>query len=247
MKAIILAAGRGSRMGNTTSEHPKCLTSLSGKELLDWQLEALRGAGIEQIGIVRGYMAEKIMKFGCHYFENCRWSETNMVMSLCCAEEWLIKDECIVSYSDIVYPTDTITQISTTEGDIVICYNTEWLKLWEKRFIDPLSDAETFQVDQNGILLEIGGKANSIDEIKGQYMGLLKFSPKGWEIVRKKIDEISMEKLQKLDVTTLLKELINSKVIIKTVPIKGKWLEIDSESDLKLHEKKFAKDGEPYI
>ena len=55
MKAIILAAGRGSRMGGATAERPKCLVELSGRPLLDWQIHALRQGGIEDIAIVRGF------------------------------------------------------------------------------------------------------------------------------------------------------------------------------------------------
>ena len=42
MKAIILAAGRGSRMKNLTDEKPKCLIELHGKALLDWQIQAIK-------------------------------------------------------------------------------------------------------------------------------------------------------------------------------------------------------------
>ena len=64
MKAVILAAGRGSRMGGRTEAKPKCLSVLAGKTLLDWQLEALRAAGIGDIGIVRGYLGETVARPG---------------------------------------------------------------------------------------------------------------------------------------------------------------------------------------
>ena len=58
MKAIILAAGRGSRMKHLTDEKPKCLAKLGGKLLIEWQLEALSAAGINEIAIVTGYKKE---------------------------------------------------------------------------------------------------------------------------------------------------------------------------------------------
>ena len=45
MKAIILAAGRGSRMNELTYDKPKCLIEINGKTLLDWQLEAIKSVG----------------------------------------------------------------------------------------------------------------------------------------------------------------------------------------------------------
>ncbi len=58
MRGLILAAGRGSRMVAATADRPKGLVELGGTALLDWQLAALRGAGIQEIGLVRGYRGE---------------------------------------------------------------------------------------------------------------------------------------------------------------------------------------------
>ena len=95
MKAIILAAGRGSRMKNMTNEQPKCLVDLNGKTLLERQLESLKKAGIEDIGIVTGYKHEMLKKYELVEFHNPLWEKTQMVSSLACASEWLKKDECI--------------------------------------------------------------------------------------------------------------------------------------------------------
>ena len=95
MKAIILAAGRGSRMRNI-DENPKCLVLLRGKSLLDWQLEALRGAGIKQISIVTGYKRELLLDKGLKEFNNNRWMLTNMVRSLMCADS-LVKQNNLYS------------------------------------------------------------------------------------------------------------------------------------------------------
>lgn len=243
MKAIILAAGRGSRMGDLTSNAPKCLTMLAGKPLIEWQLEALRGAGVAQIGVVRGYMADKIACQGISTFENPRWAETNMVMSLACARSWLDDSDCIVSYSDIVYPEATVRKLAAASGDLAITYDVNWRALWSERFADPLTDAETFLTDERGILTEIGGRAGSLDEIKGQYMGLLKFSPSAWRKVEGILDDLPVEVQNKLDMTSLLKRLINGGVRINTVPITAPWFEVDNEADLELYQAKARKDG----
>lgn len=101
MKAIILAAGRGSRMKGLTDDRPKCLVELEGKPLLDRQIQALGEAGCDEIAIVTGYRRDQLMNRGLVEFSNERWSETNMVSSLACAEDWLQSSPCIVSYSDI--------------------------------------------------------------------------------------------------------------------------------------------------
>lgn len=103
MRAIILAAGRGSRMKKLTEKTPKCLLEVQGKALLDWQIEAIRKAGIEEIAIVTGYKRELLVNRGLVEFHNERWSETNMVESLFIADSWRKDGPCIVSYSDLIY------------------------------------------------------------------------------------------------------------------------------------------------
>jgi len=230
MKAIILAAGRGSRMGDATSELPKCRTVFRGKELIQWQLEALRGAGIQEIAIVRGYLAETF-EFDLTYFDNTNWAKTNMVVSLMSASAWLESDDCIVSYSDIVYSPDVVGRLMCSGGDIAITYDPNWLKLWSLRFEDPLSDAETFRLNQ-GYVTDIGHRASSIDEIEGQYMGLLRFSPNGWKATKNFICGHEEKDQYRMDMTMLLQGLIGTETKISAVPIADEWFEIDRKSDL---------------
>ena len=108
MKAVILAAGRGSRMRELTNEQPKCLIKFRGKPLIEWQLAAIRGAGITDISIVTGYKKELISKYKLYEFHNMRWFETNMVASLACAKKWLQIEPCLISYSDILFNSKII-------------------------------------------------------------------------------------------------------------------------------------------
>jgi L-glutamine-phosphate cytidylyltransferase len=233
MKGIILAAGRGSRMGALTHGQPKCRTVLHGKELIQWQLDALGRASIEKIAIVRGYLAETF-DFDLTYFENNRWSETNMVMSMNAAREWLESDTCITSYSDIVYSSDAVKRLIDADGDVVMTYDPNWRDLWSMRFEDPLLDAETFRLEGNRVI-EIGNRASSIEEIEGQYMGLVKYTPKGWAQVSEYLKIFRQDELDQLDMTKLLQGVIDSGVVVNGVPVQDKWFEVDSESDLNVY------------
>ena len=95
MKAIILAAGRGSRMKGLTDDRPKCLNVLNGKSLLEWQIEALNKAGIEDIIVARGYKKDMLVG-NYEVVDNDRWDQTNMVATLYCAREYLEQSECII-------------------------------------------------------------------------------------------------------------------------------------------------------
>lgn len=233
MKALILAAGRGSRMKGLTESNPKCLVRLDGKPLLAYQLAALREAGITDIGIVTGYRREMLTSFDLTEFHNERWSETNMVSSLSCAAKWLQEDDCIVSYSDIFYNASAVSSLIETQADIAITYDPNWLEIWQDRFDDPLSDAETFQINDKSELLEIGNQPQSIEQVQGQYMGLLKFTPKGWDLVDTLRRGLPLESQDKMHMTGTLQKVIESGALpIKAIPYLGRWGEVDSEEDL---------------
>jgi len=233
MKAIILAAGRGSRMKGLTANNPKCLVELGGKPLIAYQLAALREAGITDIGIVTGYSRELLMPFELTEFYNQRWSETNMVSSLSCADEWLNGGDCIVSYSDIFYNASAVTSLIEIQADVAITYDPNWLEIWANRFDDPLSDAETFRINDRGELLEIGGQPKTISQVQGQFMGLLKFSSKGWNLVNSLRCALPAKSQDSIHMTGLLQKVIENDVLsIKATPYLERWGEVDSEDDL---------------
>jgi choline kinase len=243
MRAVILAAGRGSRLGPHTEDRPKCLVELADKPLISRQIAALRGGGVSSIGIVRGYLPHKINIPDVTYFENPRWAETNMVMSLVAAGAWLRSGPVVISYADIFYGRDIVRDLAASSGDLVVAYDPSWLSLWSRRFADPLSDAETFRTDARGNLIDIGRRTTQIDDIEGQYMGLLKFTPEGWRAVEAVLAAVDQKTRDAMDMTTLLRRLLDSGFPISTVSIAGQWGEIDSSGDLELYEQ-MIREGE---
>ena len=236
MKAIILAAGRGSRMKEFTDNRPKCLVEFKGKALLHWQLQALSAAGIDEIAIVTGYQHDLLNNLGLKEFHNKRWAETNMVSSLEFADEWLRNFECIVSYSDIFYDKSAVQSLMVCKKLLSLTYDPNWLNLWTKRFGDPLLDAETFRISKTHLLTEIGNKPLSTYEIQGQYMGLVKLTPKSWlEIVRIR-KELCSDIRDQMHMTGLLQRIIDaSRIPISAIPYNGVWGEVDSMDDLKAY------------
>ena len=243
MRGIILAAGRGSRMKHLTSERPKCMVKLQGKPLIEWQLEALRAAGINDIAIVTGYRHELLSSYKLTKFHNARWTETNMVASLACADKWLRSEPAIVSYSDIFYESSAVTSLINCSAPLAITYDPNWLSIWEKRFEDPLSDAETFSLNSSNQIIEIGNKPKTAEEVQGQYMGLLRITPEGWRQLVTVLENFSENKRGGISMTMVLQNAIkHSKVKVTGVPYLGEWGEIDSQSDLEIfHSKKSYK------
>lgn len=235
MDAVILAAGRGSRLGDITAQSPKPMTLLAGKPLFDWQCESLRQAGVDKISVVTGYGANAFDNFSGGRFHNPRWKNSNMVESLRQAEHALTQSSHIISYGDIAYQPEIVRELMASSSDIAISCDLDWYALWSERFDDPLSDAETFeQVD--GRLVAIGERTNDLGKIQGQYMGLLKITSTGWALISSFLKVLTDEQMCRLDMTSLLQGLIRSGVDISVVNVRGGWVEVDTPADLRLYE-----------
>src|SRR5205823_13632211 len=90
MRAIILAAGKGSRLEPACGETVKCLIGLGGITLIERQLRYLRASGISEIAVVVGFQAECIWCACGHdvvYIDNPIFADTNRIYSL-----WLARN-----------------------------------------------------------------------------------------------------------------------------------------------------------
>ena len=240
-QAVILAAGRGSRLGHLTDTLPKCLTVVAGRTLLDWMLSALFKAGIEHVLIVGGYGYASLESQPLptvntlHY---AQWAGTNMLGTLQAAHAWLAAAPCVIAYSDIAVLPAHLATLRAAAGDIVVANNTLWQSLWTERFQDPLHDAENFASDM-GRLRRIGGRAIDMAQIGGQFMGLLKTTPRGWsQLNALMIADASLA--SQGDTTKLLARALDAHLPIHVVDCRGAWIEIDSEADLRAVERGIA-------
>ena len=253
MNVIILAAGSGERLRPLTNDKPKCLIELFGKSLLQRQIELYRSFGINDITIVSGYKSEQIDFPNTTIIQNENYETTNMLETLFCAKDKLL-DSTIVSYGDIIFQKNVIELLINSNDEISLIIDKQWKRYWEKRFSNPLSDAESLIIE-NGYIIELGQKVNSYEKICGQYIGLMKFQKSGISLVKEHYQNAKEQSkngynilndlipFQKSYLTDFLNSLIKTKVKIKAVPITNGWLEVDTLSDLELYES-LKRDGE---
>lgn len=238
-KAIILAAGEGTRLHPYTLECPKCLVKVGGKSLLDYQLSVLRSQGIENIVLIKGYLSDTLHRPGVMTYCNERYADTNMVWTLFCAEEEMTGN-VIVSYGDIAYSKEVLIELMKSSQDISVVVDRGWKTYWDARFDNPLDDAETLKIGQDGRITEIGQAPNNLGGIEGQYIGLMKFSEKGLFILKelfnkaKSAGRLGTKRPEKAYMTDLLQAAIDEGYDVWPVFIEGYWVEIDTVNDLTL-------------
>tara|TARA_Y100001970_G_scaffold291427_1_gene428538 strand:- start:3270 stop:4034 length:765 start_codon:yes stop_codon:yes gene_type:complete len=238
---IILAAGRGSRMGKLTTNKPKSFVKIDkNKRLIDKVIENFENLGFKKITIITGYKSKKFQQFKkINKIKNKKWKTTNIFGSLICADKILSKHQTIISYADIYYEKQAIKILenSKKKNGIVILSYKHWKKYWKERFTNPLSDLETFKVNSKRQLIEIGNRSNSYKNIKGQYMGIFKIYPQSWYRIKKHLFK-KIKNLDKLDITSLFQLIIKKKICnIHVENYSKKWSEIDSIKDYKIFKK----------
>lgn len=241
MKTIHLAAGRGTRLRPLTDDRPKPMVELGGISLLERNIETLRSVGITDQVVVTGYEAERIEELGYETVHNAEYATTEMVYSLFCAADQFPDDEdMVISYGDIVYEKEVVESLRSCDAPICVVVDQEWRDLWERRFDDPLADAETLSIDDGGVV-EIGDEPEGYHEIDGQYTGLIKIRG---DYVDQFVTEYEALERESIHMTWFLQYLIDNGWEIAPVEINGGWLEVDTIDDLEQY-KELLKSEEP--
>jgi choline kinase len=243
MRAVVLAAGEGTRLRPYTADRPKCLVPLAGRPLLMWQIDALRASGIEDITVVTGYRGDMVAAAGVTTLTNPDYDRTNMVASLMCARALLDgSDDVLVAYGDIVYEPRLVTAMLHPPTPVTIAVDTEWRRLWEVRMADPLADAETLRIDAHGLVTELGRVPASYADIEGQYLGLIAlradFAPRLVEY-HDALDPAGPYEGRDRDgmfMTAMLQLLIDQGIAVGAVRVAAGWVEVDTTDDLAAYE-----------
>jgi len=249
MRAIILAAGSGLRLGQHTKDIPKALLDLNGKSILERQISLLRQHAINEIFVVTGYQREKHTLKDIEYIFNPRYAETEQLASMMVART-KISDDVLIIFGDIVFDEQILQQILVSNDDIGIAIDLDWEKSYNERPDNPKSLADKVLIYQKKIQ-QISAKITSLsmkNQQIGEFLGVIKLSRRGSKIMVQKYQELERShtgkfhdasSLEKAKLVDILQELIDSKIEIYPIPITGKWCEIDTPKDLERARKIF--------
>ena len=239
-KVIVIAAGMGSRLHPLTDDRPKCMLEFGGKTLLQRQLEAYAECGVHNIAAVRGYQAGKINYDGIRYHENPDYENNNILNSLFYAESEL-EGHVIVSYSDILFESHVVNRLLQSTHDISIVVDIDWREYYVDRKDHLIEEAENVIFDANNNVVEIGKILTRKQDVHGEFIGMMKLSPRGAEIFKRHFHrcfELYSGKpfqrtavFEKAHLTDLIQEMTDLGTPIHCVIIERGWKEIDTVED----------------
>ena len=253
-KALIIAAGLGSRLKKHTENIPKCMLDFGGKTLLQRQLESYKKNGIKDISLIRGYKKEKINYKGIKYFENKDYKNNNILNSIFYAEK-VINGNIIISYSDILFDPSVVERTLNSNHDISVVVDIDWRGYYVGRKDHPISEAENVIFNSNNEVEKIGKINTGNEEVHGEFIGMIKLSNRGTEIFKEhyhRLKKLYWNKpfqrakiFQKAYLTDFIQELVDIGIKVHCVIIESGWKEIDTVEDYKkalvAFNKKFTK------
>jgi choline kinase len=230
MKAVILAAGRGTRLREVHGERPKCLIEVDDKTILDHQIEGLLDAGIDEIAIMVGYEKQQIIRrvrkqFGhlappIEFIENSAFAITNNIYSLWMAREWINGDGFVCLNADVICDPQVLASALHTDALVSMIVDREWRDETMKVII---SDDRVLRMS----------KKISKQEFSGTYIGITVFD--------ERINTRFFSTMQNLVAAGRVNEFFNVAVqelvdeglrVGFTTTAGAAWAEIDDPTDL---------------
>ena len=247
-KAIIVAAGLGSRLKRHTENLPKCMLDFGGKTLLQRQLKAYNECGIKDITVIRGYKKEKINYKNLNYITNPDYKDNNILNSIFYAEK-VINGNIIISYSDILFDSSVVKRLSESDHDISVVVDIDWKGYYVGRKDHPISEAENVIFNSNNQIMKIGKIATQKEEVHGEFIGMIKLNNRGTEIFKEnfhRVKKLYWNKpfqraaiFQKAYLTDMIQELVDIGIKVHCVIIERGWKEIDTVEDYQKALKEF--------
>ena len=241
-KALVIAAGLGSRLKKHTKNLPKCMLDFGGKTLLQRQIDAYKKNSIKDIAVIKGYKKEKINYKGIKYFENTDFKNNNILNSIFYAEDF-INGNIIISYSDILFDSTVVKRTLQSNHDISVVVDIDWRGYYVGRKDHPISEAENVIFNSNNKVEKIGKINTGNEEIHGEFIGMIKLSNRGCEIFKEhfhRIKKLYWNKpfqraviFQKAYLTDFIQELVDIGIKVHCVIIESGWKEIDTVEDYK--------------
>lgn len=156
MIALLLNSGLGSRMGDETREHPKCMTSITEKEtIISWQVKLLERVGITEAVVTTGHLSDMLEDYllsldtpiRFHFVHNPRYRETNYIYSMYLAKELLSGHDVLSLHGDLVMHPAVMDKLAASNVSAVTVDTT--LPLPEKDFKGRIREGRLMEVGVN--------------------------------------------------------------------------------------------------
>ena len=222
MRGLILAAGRGRRLGDYADGTPKCLLEVGRRRLVEHQLEALADAGVAPVAMVVGYGADEVREtvgIRAEYIHNRRWDQTNSVYSYYLARDWL-DGPIVLLNCDVLFHPEVLSRLLAVQGDALA--------------FDSRSGSAPEQMKvkvQDGRVVDMA-KDLTAEETAGENLGVLCLSADTARALAERAGKVVDAGGENTWLSSAVRELVKERPIQAIDVADLPWGEIDSAYDL---------------
>lgn len=231
MKAIILAAGVGSRIRPLTNNKPKSLLNINGKPILQRMIENIEAVGISEVLVITGYLEEQIKTFvkinfptlSVEYIRNNTFDTTNTGYSLMLAKEFVENDDFVKFDADVVFEKEILQKLIESNYSSALCID---------RNINLAAEEVKVITDNKRRVLKVGKKLDAA-LATGESIGIEKIGKDAGRVLFEELEQLmndskNFNEYYDDSYTTLVEKGIP----FGAVDITGrKWVEIDTHQD----------------
>ena len=252
--AVIFAFDRGDEMGSATVDRPKAMVHVAGKPILRQAVADFRGAGVAQIEVIRGYQKNAVDLDNVVYRDTDITGDRREIEALAAATP--LSGSTIIAYGDVLFRRFIVTALADSEADFAVMVDTAWRDSRNRdRYADYVvaktptpnpatqssSDAEA-NVFASPCVFDVVHDRNT-DDIMGEWIGMLKLSPRGAEICNAIVAEVCVDtqsttaKVAKgshdefRDMAWLIRQLVRRGHVVEVLCTSGNWLDCDTIAD----------------
>lgn len=252
-RAILIAAGRGKRLGAHTAEIPKCMVQVGAQPILGWIWQALASVGVDELVVIRGYRGDVLESFvrslvpartKLHFVDNPEWPTNNVLLSMAYARRFF-DQPTYLSYSDIIFTAAVARAAADATAEIGLVIDREFRSIYEGRTDHPLEEGEVSDLMPDGSVARVGKRALPPADAIGEYIGLARLGMRGVATAANSLDALALQFLGREQTpfqraaayrnayqTDLWQHLIDGGTRVDPVFIDGQWREIDTSQDL---------------
>ncbi len=230
MKAIILAAGKATRLLPLTKDTPQSMLKVGKKTILERQIDLIKKSGINEITVITGYLSEKLEKhcesLGIRTLFNPFYTVSGIALTLWVAKDEL-KEDFVLLYSDVLFDPEIINGLFKSKGDICLAIKK-----------DGLRDEAEKVVEMGSIITKVSKVR--VNEANGEFIGITRFSKRGAKKLRKELNNVARVGLH-ASLIEVIDNLIRNKETVSAYDIKNaQFIDIDFPDGLKKAKKVFG-------
>jgi choline kinase len=239
-KAVILSAGQGRRLLPLTENSPKCLLPVSGKTIIEWQIDALLATGIEDISVVTGFqtgLVEALLQQRYSDYKQIRtlfnpFFEVADNLASCWIARSVMDCDFLLLNGDTVFDVSLLTLVLESES-APITLSIDYKKVYD-------ADDMKVQLDEKGLVKHVN-KTLSEDRIDAESIGLIYFRSNGPILFRDAVEDALRYPTELKSWYLTIIDALAGKHLVNVCAISGhRWCEIDYSSDLTKAQKLFS-------